>query len=736
MNMNSEKNPDPLKKPLLEASSSVNHRSNNPLNPNLLAPPVQTRARNISKSHESVLFSAKLRNSSFQYSVLPEKEEHTPHLMITDLAMHFDELAELEQNDMGAQIRGYTAVDMWILLIMLATIVPCISITFSYISGKFLSKVMYYFIEQNSLGYFLLCLLVSLIFAFTGCTICYFFRDAEGSGIPELKSTLAGISIYKYLSFQTLLAKIFGLFFAIGSGLFVGREGPFVHISAAVANNLAKFNYFKRLHSKNTFRKQILATAGGIGITATFGTPIGGCLYSIETMSTFFAVGAFWKAFFCSFICGVVFHVYGRAINLSGWTITKFPGAHNEIDLEIFAFMILGGICGLLGALHVKFIEFLLIYRKLIKNNQPISRYIYTGMTCFVSIFIVYYFWNFGFLTEDATDMLFNSQYNAECDVWWKLLILIFLKLMCNGLGVTCPIPTGIFVPMFLTGGLVGRLYGIIMINIFPNHIVDIGRYAVVGAAALVAGVTHTLAMAVITLEVTGQMALLFPMLMGVISSYYVSRAVTLSVYYVIVDLKDLPFLPKLLKPELYNKNAKDVMDVDFPCLTPNSNLEDAGLVLSAVNYRITAIPVLEEETLELIATVQTANLREYLVKEAKKHRRNTNNASVSGKSLLQLPGQDFYNRLESIPPIHQEFLPKDMKELNGIPLEDPFWGKKVDIWSPILNADKSPFTVNENISVGKLHFLFSMLGLHYVFVLNHGKFVGMITKESFQSLK
>lgn len=26
-------------------------------------------------------------------------------------------------------------------------------------------------------------------------------RDAEGSGIPELKSILAGVNIYKYLSF-------------------------------------------------------------------------------------------------------------------------------------------------------------------------------------------------------------------------------------------------------------------------------------------------------------------------------------------------------------------------------------------------------------------------------------------------------------------------------------------------------------------------------------------------------
>lgn len=722
-------NNESMTKPLLtDPSASVN-------NPKNLIP----QSRKVSKLRESVLFRSRIRNSSLQYSILPEKEEHVPHLMITDLAMHFDEVAELEQNDIETEIRQFSHLDLWMLLVLLAVIVPFISISFSYISGKFLQEVMLKFIEHDSLGYFFICLCVSLAFAFTGCTICYFFRDAEGSGIPELKSTLAGVSIYKYLSFRTLLAKIIGLFFAIGSGLFVGREGPFVHISAAVANNLSRFYFFKRLHVKNTFRKQILATAGGIGITATFGTPVGGCLYSIETMSTFFAVSAFWKAFLCSFICGVVFHVYGRGIGLGGWTITEFTGKHTHITVEIFAFMILGVVCGVIGAIHVKYIEFLLVMRKLIKNNQFFSRYFYTGLTCFVTIFTIYYFWELGFLTEEATEELFLSQYMEKegLDIWWKLLTLIIFKFMCNGLGVTCPIPTGIFVPMFLTGALIGRLYGIAMVNIFgTDTITDIGRYSVVGAGALVAGVTHTLAMAVITLEVTGQMVLLFPMLIGVITSYHVSKAVTLSVYYVIVDLKDLPFLPKILKPELYSKSAKDVMDIDFPYLTPNSTLEDVGLVLTHVNFRITAIPIVEEETLELIASAQTANLRDYLVKESKKHKRGAHGGSY-GKSIVQ-PGYvpQFLNRLESIPPIHQEYLPTDIKEVNEISLEDPFWRKKIDLLNPILNAERSPFTVLDNISVGKLHFLFSMLGLHYVFVLNKGRLVGMISKESFQQIK
>lgn len=92
-------------------------------------------------------------------------------------------------------------------------------------------------------------------FALIASLITHFFRESEGSGIPELKSVLAGISIYKYLGFKMMLAKLFGLYCAIASGFFLGREGPFVHISASISHNLSKLRPFSRLHEKNTFRK-------------------------------------------------------------------------------------------------------------------------------------------------------------------------------------------------------------------------------------------------------------------------------------------------------------------------------------------------------------------------------------------------------------------------------------------------------------------------------------------------
>jgi len=98
-------------------------------------------------------------------------------------------------------------------------------------------------------------IIICMAFLLIAIFVTNLFPNTEGSGIPELKSVLAGVSIYRYLTLRILIAKYFALFLACNSGLFIGKEGPFVHIAAAVANNITKLSIFRRLHKKNTFRK-------------------------------------------------------------------------------------------------------------------------------------------------------------------------------------------------------------------------------------------------------------------------------------------------------------------------------------------------------------------------------------------------------------------------------------------------------------------------------------------------
>jgi chloride channel 2 len=105
------------------------------------------------------------------------------------------------------------------------------------------------------------------------------------------------------LSWRTLLAKVIGLIAILMSGFSIGKEGPFIHISAIIADNLP----YKIAKQNKTIRHQILSAAIAVGVTATFGAPIGGVLFSIELTSHVYNIQNLWKALYSATISVILF---------------------------------------------------------------------------------------------------------------------------------------------------------------------------------------------------------------------------------------------------------------------------------------------------------------------------------------------------------------------------------------------------------------------------------------------
>ncbi len=99
------------------------------------------------------------------------------------------------------------------------------------------------------------------------------------------------------------------------------------------------------------------------------------------------------------------------------------------------------------------------------------------------------------------------------------LIGIILLKFLTNALALSSAIPSGIFVPMFLIGGIIGRAYGVLMLKWFG--ITKVTSFAVVGSACLVSSVTHTLAITVITFELVGQINILYEVRNKLIKDFY-----------------------------------------------------------------------------------------------------------------------------------------------------------------------------------------------------------------------
>lgn len=123
-----------------------------------------------------------------------------------------------------------------------------------------------------------------------------------------------------FLTWHTFFSKVFGLVFLLGSGLVVGKEGPFVHISCIVASQLLRIPFFSNIARERSLRHNIFAAATSLGVAANFGAPLGGVMFSIEVTATYYAVRTYWFASCAAAVGGIAFKFLWGAYK-------QYPGA-------------------------------------------------------------------------------------------------------------------------------------------------------------------------------------------------------------------------------------------------------------------------------------------------------------------------------------------------------------------------------------------------------------------------
>jgi H+/Cl- antiporter ClcA len=185
------------------------------------------------------------------FNVNPSKPSESNYI-ITDLYTSFEQISVPDKQARGTILTRSHMLNpsLWGALMVLGLLTSFIGFTVDYLSQKLLQTRLYISSSDNSLWNVTIWLVYSLFFAVIATSTGKFMSsDAEGSGIPEVKSILSGIHINKYLSISTLSAKIVGLISASAAGLSIGKEGPFVHISAILANKMTKINYMRGLQN-------------------------------------------------------------------------------------------------------------------------------------------------------------------------------------------------------------------------------------------------------------------------------------------------------------------------------------------------------------------------------------------------------------------------------------------------------------------------------------------------------
>uniref|UniRef100_H3D9X1 Chloride channel 2c n=1 Tax=Tetraodon nigroviridis TaxID=99883 RepID=H3D9X1_TETNG len=517
--------------------------------------------------------------------------------------------------------------------------------------------------------------------------------QAVGSGIPEMKTILRGVVLKEYLTFKTFVAKVIGLTCALGSGMPLGKEGPFVHIASLCAALLSKFmSLFGGIYENESRNIEMLAAACAVGVGCCFAAPIGGVLFSIEVTSTFFAVRNYWRGFFAATFSAFIFRVLA-VWNRDEETITALFKTRFRLDFpfdlqELPAFAVIGIASGFGGALFVYLNRLIVQFmrkQKTINRFLMKKRLLYPALVTLLVSTLTFPpgFGQFmaGKLTQKESlvtlldnrtwakhgiaeefDYIGHSQawQHPQVNVFVTLVLFIVMKFWMSALATTIPVPCGAFMPVFVIGAAFGRLVGESMAAWFPDGIhsdgtvysIVPGGYAVVGAAALSGAVTHTVSTAVIVFELTGQISHILPVMIAVILANAVAQSLQPSLYDSIIRIKKLPYLPELGwgHHEKYNIRVEDIMVRDVRYITLNCCYRDLQNVLMVGHLKTLA---LVESAGFLLGSIERAQLQSLLSQQLGRARRleYIRERSLSEKknlSVLTVPSKNEENQRAS----------------------------------------------------------------------------------------
>ncbi|XP_021378243.1 H(+)/Cl(-) exchange transporter 3-like isoform X6 [Mizuhopecten yessoensis] len=619
--------------------------------------------------------------------------------------------------------------------------------------------------DDNSGGSYIISYIVyilwALLFAFLAAMFVRMFAPyACGSGIPEIKTILSGFIIRGYLGKWTLLTKSIGMMLGVSAGLSLGKEGPFVHVACCCGNI---FSYlFPKYGSNEAKKREILSAASAAGVSVAFGAPIGGVLFSLEEVSYYFPLKTLWRSFFCALAAAFVL----RSINPFGNDhLVMFYVEYNEpwYLQELIPFIFLGALGGVFGSFFIKmnirwckfrkssilgkypivevlgvaFITALLSYPNEYtrKNSSELIRQLFSRCGPEDNTELCDYRRNYS-SSNAASPTFYSSSTEAGDGVFkalWMLSIALIFKGIITIFTFGIKIPAGLFIPSMAVGAIVGRIVGIgveqLVVRYHNNPFfhnmcvsdnfctITPGLYAMVGAAAVLGGVTRmTVSLVVIMFELTGGLQYIVPLMAAVLTSKWVGDSLGREgIYDAHIHLNGYPYLDS--KEEFTHTTiAADVMRP-----RPKSSEGDSGYWRYGIAVRNDPpLCVITQDTMtleELESTLKTSDHNGFPVVVSRESqylvgfvlRRDVNLAIENSRKNQE-------GIVSSSIVYFSSHVPSNLNDPAPLKL------RKILDLAPVTITDQTPMeTVVE---------MFRKLGLRQTLVTHNGRLLGIITKK------
>lgn len=325
-------------------------------------------------------------------------------------------------------------------------------------------------------------------------------QASKQSGEDQIQAQLLGLS--KPNSFNVIVSKIIGTLGSVFGGLPLGHGGPSMQIGAHVGKVMTPKN------RKDT-EKTMMLSGQAAGFAGAFSTPLSGLIFNIELVNRSFTLGMALPALTASIIADLLArHVFSLPplFNIVLDDLLPFDNYHYIILLAILV-----SLCGV-------FFNFIVQQSSRLKINR--QYYIWFSFGLAILLFFVF---------PQALGPIIDFGSN-NITLIISLLILRYVFTLTtyqsNAMG-------GLFLPLMMIGGLIGQLFGSLLIHFEWMDMIYINNMVVFGMAAMLSATLKSPLFAIVFIaEITGAPLLVLPLaISSLISTMIASNIEVLPLY-------------------------------------------------------------------------------------------------------------------------------------------------------------------------------------------------------------
>lgn len=330
---------------------------------------------------------------------------------------------------------------------------------------------------------------------------------AAGSGIQHVEAVHRGDAEPPLL--PLVPAKFVGGVVAIGSGLVLGREGPTVHMGAAIGAEAAR-----RVRLPDSDVRMLQAALGGAGLAVAFNAPIGGALFTLEEVT---------KSFRPRTVLATIFAT-ASAVGCS----RLITGNHPDFLVEplpspalawLPLFIVFGLLTGCLGVLYNRLVLGFLDRVKVLPRIPSVAKAAIIGALIGLMTFVHP-------LATGGGDTLTQLILSGNGMAMTVVAGLLTLRFIAGPLSYAAAVPGGLFAPLLAVGALWGVLFVGGFDAVWPGeHMYLAVPMALVGMAAFFgAAVRAPLTAMVLVIEMTATTSVAVPMLAATAAAVLVAE--------------------------------------------------------------------------------------------------------------------------------------------------------------------------------------------------------------------